>query len=187
MSRILGRTETTLYRRGNFNGTFDDLILNAIMEDRDAEIGLSPGFRWGASLPPGQDITVEDVYSQTAISYPKVYRLKFTGKQLKDILEDIADNLFNPDPYKQQGGDMVRVGGMSYRLDVNKPIGMRLSDMRLIKTGKSIDVAKSYTVAGWASINPNVEGPPVYDVVSRHIAREKVMRVPRNRHVKIVT
>ncbi len=187
MGRVLGRTDDTLYRRGNFNGTFDDLILQAILTERDAQIGMSPGFRWGPSLLPGQDITVEDVYSQTAISYPNVFRRKFTGQMLKDIFEDVADNLFNPDPYLQQGGDMVRIGGMSYAIDAVKPIGRRISDMRLISDGQPIEPGKSYVVAGWASINPDVEGPPVYDVVERHIAREKVVRVKPNRNIRVAS
>ena len=115
LGRVLGRTEGLLYRRGNFNGTFDDLICRALIEERDAEITLSPGFRWGATLLPGQDITVEDIYTQTATTYPNAYRTEFTGAFLREILEDVADNLFNPDPYYQQGGDMVRVGGMAYQ------------------------------------------------------------------------
>ncbi|HSV29443.1 MAG TPA: thiosulfohydrolase SoxB, partial [Candidatus Omnitrophota bacterium] len=131
LERKLARTESVLYRRGNFNGTFDDLICKALLEERDAQVALSPGFRWGSSLPPGADITAEDVFNQTAITYPNAYRSQMTGQLLKDILEDVADNLFNPDPYYQQGGDMVRVGGMSYRIDIHKPIGSRISDMTL--------------------------------------------------------
>lgn len=185
LGRVLGKTGTALYRRGNFNGTFDDLILQALLEERDAQIALSPGFRWGATLLPGQDITVEDVFGQTAISYPNAYRSEFTGKLLKDIFEDVADNLFNPDPYKQQGGDMVRIGGMSYSIDVAKPMGSRISDMRLIKTGEPIDAAKSYVVAGWASVNQGTQGPPIYDVVSRYIERKKEIRVPQNRYIRV--
>lgn len=186
VNRVLGRTETALYRRGNFNGTFDDLILDAIMEERDAQIGLSPGFRWGASLLPGQEITVDDVYSQTAISYPKVYRTQMTGKLLKDIFEDVADNLFNPDPYYQQGGDMVRVGGMSYTIRVNEKIGRRISDMRLMATGEPIEPGRSYTVTGWASVNQGVEGPAIYDLVSGYIARKKTVRASGNRKIRII-
>ncbi len=186
VEKVLGRTESLLYRRGNFNGTFDDLICNAIMEERDVEIALSPGFRWGASLLPGQDIRVEEVYSQTAITYPKTYRLEFTGQQLKDILEDVADNLFNPDPYFQQGGDMVRVGGMGYRIEVNEKIGSRISEMTLLTSGEKIDASKKYTVGGWASVNPATEGPPVYDLVSNYISRKKSVTVPPNNSIKVV-
>ena len=185
LRRVLGRTETLLYRRGNFNGTFDDLICQALRQERDAEIALSPGFRWGASLLPGQDITVEDVFSQTAITYPAAYRGQMTGQALKGILEDVADNLFHPDPYYQQGGDMVRVGGMSYAIDIRKPIGSRISDMRLVDTGEPVDAAASYTVAGWASVNEGVEGPPVYDLVSRYIASHETLTVPENTMVKV--
>ena len=184
--RVLGRTESLLYRRGNFNGTFDDLICNALLEERDAQIALSPGFRWGATLLPGQDITVDDVYSQTAITYPNAYRTEFTGEFLKTVLEDVADNLFNPDPYYQQGGDMVRAGNLGYTIDVGKPIGKRIADMTLLSTGEAIDPKKQYVVAGWASVNEGTKGPPVYDVVSRYIERHKSVSVPENRSIKIV-
>ena len=182
---VLGRTDSLLYRRGNFNGTFDDLICSALLEERDAEIALSPGFRWGGSLIPGQEITLEDVFNQTAITYPKAYRSEMTGKFIKEILEDVADNLFNPDPYLQQGGDMVRVGGMSYGIDIKNPIGQRISDMRLLKTGKPIDSNKSYVVSGWASVNEATQGPPVYDLVSRYIKRKKVIDIPENQNIRI--
>ena len=185
LNRVLGKTESLLYRRGNFNGTFDDLICQALLEERDAEIALSPGFRWGASLPPGSDITVDTVYSQTAITYPNAYRTKMTGKLLKDILEDVGDNLFNPDPYYQQGGDMVRVGGMAYTIDIHKPIGSRITDMTHVKSGKPIDPNKEYVVSGWASVNEGTEGPPIYDVVTDYIAKKKVVSVPTNNNIKI--
>ena len=185
LGRVLGRTDSLLYRRGNFNGTFDDLICAALIEERDAEIALSPGFRWGASLLPGQDITVEDVFTQTAITYPAAYRTEMTGEFLKVVLEDVADNLFNPDPYYQQGGDMVRVGGMGYGIDVSKPIGERISGMTHLKTGEAIDPAKTYVVAGWASVNEAVEGPPVYDVVSHYIERKKVIDIPENANIRV--
>ncbi len=186
LGRVLGRTEGLLYRRGNFNGTFDDLICRALIEERDAEIALSPGFRWGATLLPGQDITVEDIYTQTAITDPNAYRTEFTGAFLREILEDVADNLFNPDPYYQQGGDMVRVGGMAYAIDIAKPIGQRISEMTLIRSGKPIEADKSYMVSGWASVNEGTEGPPVYDVLSSHIERHQVIDIPENQTVRIV-
>ncbi len=185
LDHVLGRTDSLLYRRGNFNGTFDDLICAALLQERDAEIALSPGFRWGATLLPGQNITVEDVYNQTAITYPAAYRTKMTGAFLKEIFEDVADNLFNVDPYYQQGGDMVRVGGMSYRIDVSKPIGSRISDMTLLKTGKGIEATREYVVAGWASVNETTEGPPVYDLVSRYIENAKVVTVPENVNIRV--
>ncbi len=185
VNEVLGKTDSLLYRRGNFNGTFDDLICQAIIEERDTQISLSPGFRWGATLLPGQDIRVEEVYSQTAITYPKTYRLEISGKLLKDILEDVGDNLFNPDPYFQQGGDMVRVGGMGYTFEIRQKIGKRVSNMTLLSTGEPIEADKNYVVGGWASVNPNTEGPPVYDLVSNYIKRKKVIKLPENRAVKI--
>ena len=186
LSRTLGRTESLLYRRGNFNGTFDDLICQAILEERDAEIALSPGFRWGTSLLSGQDVTFEDVTNATAITYPNVYRNAMTGAQLKAVLEDVADNLFNVDPYYQQGGDMVRVGGLSYTIDVAKPQGQRISDMTLLKSGAPIDPAREYRVAGWASVAQGVEGPPIWDVVADHLAKTKTVKIEPNRAVKVV-
>jgi len=186
LDTVLGRTEALLYRRGNFNGTFDDLICQALLAERDAEIALSPGFRWGSSLLPGQDITGDDLFNQTAITYPAAYRTEMTGEYLKQVLEDVADNLFNPDPYYQQGGDMVRAGGLAYTITVDKPIGQRISDMTLLKTGQKIDPARKYVVSGWASINEGTEGPAVYDVVAKHIQRIQTVRMQPNRRVKVV-
>ncbi|OAN47038.1 thiosulfohydrolase SoxB [Magnetospirillum moscoviense] len=186
LGKVLARTDGLLYRRGNFNGSFDDLICQALLAERDAEIALSPGFRWGSSLPPGADITMEDVYNQTAITYPNAYRSEMTGQLLKDILEDVADNLFNPDPYYQQGGDMVRVGGLSYRIDINKPIGSRISDMTLLRSGKKLDAAKTYTVTGWASVNEGTEGPPVWEAVASWLTKKKVVNFGDNKTVKVV-
>lgn len=185
LETVLGTTESLLYRRGNFNGTFDDLICQALLEERDAEIALSPGFRWGSSLLPGQQITVEDVFHQTAITYPNVYRNEMKGSFIKEILEDVADNLFNTDPYYQQGGDMVRVGGMSYTIDIDKEIGSRISDLVSLKDGKPIDPNRNYVVAGWASVNEGTEGPPAYDLVSNYIAKKKTVKIPENQNVKI--
>ena len=185
LNEVLATTENTLYRRGTFNGTFDDLICQAIMQERDAEIALSPGFRWGRSLPPGSNITGDDLFSQTAITYPACYRNEMTGELLKTILEDVADNLFNPDPYYQQGGDMVRVGGMGYSIDVAKPIGERISNMTLLKTGASIEAGSKYTVGGWASVNEETEGPAIYDLVSDYLRKEKVVNVPENNNIKV--
>jgi sulfur-oxidizing protein SoxB len=186
LARVVGRTESLLYRRGNFNGTFDDLICAAVMEERDAEIALSPGFRWGTSVLPGAPITVEDIHNATAITYPQVYRTTMTGARLKEILEDVADNLFNPDPYLQQGGDMVRCGGLGYTIDVGAPIGRRISGMTHLASGAPIDPAKEYTVAGWASVNPGTEGPPVWELVERWVARRQTVRIAENRAVKVI-
>ncbi|ATQ70593.1 MULTISPECIES: thiosulfohydrolase SoxB [Methylosinus] len=186
LARVLGVTESTLYRRGNFNGTFDDLLCNAILQERDAEIALSPGFRWGASLLPGQNITFEDVTNVTAITYPNVYRSAMTGAQLKAVLEDVADNLFNADPYYQQGGDMVRVGGLSYTIDVTKERSRRISNMALTRTGAAIEPSRDYQVAGWASVNQNVEGPPIWDVVSEYLATTGTVKLEQNRAVEVI-
>ena len=191
LAEVLGTTENLLYRRGNFNGTFDDLICHALITERDAEIALSPGFRWGASLLPGQPITREDIYNMTAITYPNVYRVAMTGSDLKAILEDVADNLFNPDPYYQQGGDMVRVGGLGFAINPAEKAGQRISQMTLLPTrevpsGEAIDPTRSYMVAGWASVNQGVEGPAVYDLLSSYIQSQKAVSVPPNDHVKII-
>lgn len=183
---VLGHTETLLYRRGNFNGTLDDLICDALLQERDADIALSPGFRWGATLLPGQPITGDDVYNATSITYPNAYRSQMSGKMLKDILEDVADNLFNPDPYYQQGGDMVRVGGMGYTIDPSREIGSRITGMTHLKTGQPIEASKEYTVSGWASVNEGTEGPPIYDVVSDYLRKEKVVNIRPNDSVKVV-
>jgi sulfur-oxidizing protein SoxB len=185
LARVVGKADSLLYRRGNFNGTFDDVICAALLKERDAEIALSPGFRWGTSVLPGQAITMEDIHNATAITYPQVYRLPMTGARLKEVLEDMADNLFNPDPYYQQGGDMVRCGGLGYAIDVSKPAGQRISAMTLLKTGNAIEPNKDYTVAGWASVNEGTQGPPVWDLVERYVAGEKTVRVAPNASVKI--
>ena len=185
LTREVGHTDSVLYRRGNFNGTFDDLICAALLKERDAEIALSPGFRWGTSVLPGQAITVEDIHNATAITYPQVYRISMTGERLKEVLEDVADNLFNPDPYYQQGGDMVRCGGIGYAIDVSKPIGQRISGMTHLKSGKPIEPKKEYAVAGWASVNEGTEGPPVWDLVERYVSAAKTVHVAPNTSVKI--
>jgi len=185
LKQVVGRTETLLYRRGNFNGTFDDLICDALLAERDAEIALSPGFRWGASLLPDSAITREDIYNATAITYPAAYRMTMTGARLKEVLEDVADNLFNPDPYYQQGGDMVRVGGVRYAIDVGKPMGNRISDLTLLRTGKPLDPAKEYVVSGWASVNQGTEGPPIWDVVATYIQKKGVVAPKETDRVRV--
>lgn len=185
LNTVLGQTDSLLYRRGNFNGTFDDLICNALIEEREADIAMSPGFRWGTTVLPGQDITVELVHNATSMTYPAAYRSEMSGKLIHDILEDVADNLFNPDPYYQQGGDMVRVGGLGYKIDVGKPIGSRITDMTLLKSGEKIDPSKTYIVAGWASVNEGTEGPPIWDVVTNYVKRKKTVSVEPNTSVKV--
>lgn len=185
LAKVIGQTDSLLYRRGNFNGTWDDLICDALMDVREADIALSPGFRWGASLVPGAEIRREDIFNATAMSYPAAYRSEMTGETLHVVLEDVADNLFNPDPYYQQGGDMVRVGGMGYRIDVTKPQGSRITDMTLLKTGEKIDPAKSYMIAGWASVNEDTEGPAIWDVVEDYVGRQDTVTVTPNDSVVV--
>jgi S-sulfosulfanyl-L-cysteine sulfohydrolase len=156
-----------LYRRGNFEGTVDQLICDALRGEFDAEIALSPGFRWGVSLLAGQPLTMEDVMAETAITYPETYLQRMTGSQIKDILEDVCDNLFNADPYHQQGGDMVRVGGMTYTCSPAESVGRRISDITL-GNGRAIEAGNSYKVAGWASVNEQ-NGMPVWDVLAKHL------------------
>ena len=171
----LATTESLLYRRGNFNGTFDQLILDALMEVKGAEIAFSPGFRWGATLLPGDPITMEDVLDQTAITYPHTTLTEMTGETIHTILEDVCDNLFNPDPYRQQGGDMVRVGGLTYACSPASAIGHRISDLRL--RGEPLDAAKRYKVAGWAPVAEGAQGEPVWDVVAQYLRRHGKVRV----------
>ncbi len=186
LGRVLGTADGLLYRRGNFNGTLDNVICDAMLSERDAEIALSPGIRWGTSLLPGQPITFEDITNATAMSYPACYRMAMSGQRLKDILEDVADNIFNPDPYYQQGGDMVRTGGLGYKIDISKRMGARISDLTLLKSGTALDAAKDYTVAGWASVNQNTEGPPIWDVVAKYIENKKTIGATETNGVLIV-
>ncbi|MCV2881476.1 thiosulfohydrolase SoxB [Actibacterium sp. XHP0104] len=185
MAEVLGRTDSELYRRGNFNGTWDDLICNALIEEREADIAMSPGFRWGPSLIPGDEITREDLFNATSMTYPNAYRSEMTGETIHVILEDVADNLFNPDPYYQQGGDMVRVGGMGYHIDVSKPQGSRITNMTLLKTGEAIDPAKTYVVSGWASVNEGTEGPAIWDVVENYVKRKGTITIDPNKSVQV--
>lgn len=185
LSEVIGQTDSVLYRRGNFNGSWDDLICDALIFEREAEIALSPGVRWGPSLVPG-DITREDIWNVTSMSYGEAYRTEMTGEFLKVVLEDVADNIFNPDPYYQQGGDMVRTGGLGYTIDVTKPQGERISNLTLLKTGELIDPSKSYVVAGWASVNEGTEGPQIWDVVENHIRKLGTVSVSENNSVTVV-
>ncbi|NRP12055.1 Mannosylglucosyl-3-phosphoglycerate phosphatase [Aliiroseovarius sp. xm-m-379] len=186
LNEVIGTTDTLLYRRGNFNGSWDDLICDALINEREADIAMSPGVRWGPSILPGQDITREDIWNVTSMSYGEAYRTEMTGEFIHTILEDVADNLFNPDPYYQQGGDMVRIGGMGYRIDVSKPQGSRITEMTLLKTGEAIDPAKNYVVAGWASVNEGTEGPQIWDVVESHIRKQGTIKLDPNNSVSVV-
>jgi len=182
LSEVLAINRGLLYRRGNFNGTFDQLILDGLMAVQDAEIAFSPGFRWGTTLMPGENITMEALMDQTAITYPYTTVTPMTVETIKTILEDVADNLFNPDPYYQQGGDMVRVGGLQYTIDPNQPIGKRISDMRL--AGKPLEPGKTYKVAGWAPVSEEARqtgGAPIWDVMAQWLrANKEVSARPLN-------
>ena len=186
LTEVIGQADTLLYRRGNFNGTWDDLICDALISEREADIAMSPGVRWGPSILPGQDITREDIHNVTSMTYGKAYRTEMTGEFLNVILEDVGDNLFNTDPYYQQGGDMVRVGGLGYRIDISKPMGQRISEMTLLKTGEAIDPAQTYVVAGWASVNEGTEGPQIWDVVEDYIRKQGTVTVAPNTSVQVV-
>ena len=185
LTEVIGQTDSLLYRRGNFNGSWDDLICDALLSEREADIAMSPGVRWGPSILPGQDITREDIWNVTSMTYGKAYRTEMTGEFIHTILEDVGDNLFNPDPYYQQGGDMVRIGGMGYSIDVSQPMGSRISDLTLLSTGEPIDPAKTYVVAGWASVNEGTEGPQIWDVVESHIRKQGTVSVSENTSVKV--
>ena len=174
LAEQLAVTEGLLYRRGNFNGSFDQLVLEALMAERGAEIAFSPGFRWGTTLLPGDAITFEHVMDQTAITYPQVTLNELTGTQVKAVLEDVCDNLFNPDPYLQQGGDMVRVGGLTYACEPGARMGARITDLRL--AGQPLEADRRYKVAGWASVAEDAQGEPVWDLVSRWLRAKR--RVP---------
>jgi sulfur-oxidizing protein SoxB len=182
----LARNHGLLYRRDSFAGTFDDVICDALLKAREAEIAFSPGFRWGATLAPGQPITWDDVYNMTAITYPAVYRLKMSGETIKAVLEDVADNLFNPDPYYQQGGDMVRVGGLSYTINVDASIGSRIGNLTLMRTATPLEPAKAYVVAGWGSVNETVEGPPVWDLLGDYLKSQRQVSPQPRQAVKIL-
>jgi sulfur-oxidizing protein SoxB len=168
----IATADRLLYRRGNFSGTVDQLICDALRGEFDAEIALSPGFRWGTTVLPGQPVTMEDLLTETAITYPETYVLHMTGNQIKDVLEDVCDNLFNADPYYQQGGDMVRVGGMAYTCSPAESVGRRISNLKL-DNGRPVAAGKSYKVAGWASVNEQ-QGMPVWDIFARHLRSGKV-------------
>jgi len=173
LSEKLAVTEDLLYRRGNFNGTFDQLILDALMDVKGADAAFSPGFRWGTTLLPGEAITMDRLMDQTAITYPATTLTEMTGETIKTIMEDVCDNLFNADPYYQQGGDMVRVGGIQYTCDPSQKIGKRISNMML--KGKPLSPAKKYKVAGWAPVSEGVTGEPVWDVVATWLRDKKVI------------
>ncbi|MDM7944381.1 MAG: thiosulfohydrolase SoxB [Hydrogenophaga sp.] len=170
----LAVTEDLLYRRGNFNGSWDQVICDALMENKGADAAFSPGVRWGTSLLPGDTITYERMMDQMALTYPATTLNTFTGAQIKEIMEDVADNIFNPDPYYQQGGDMVRVGGMQYTVTPNATMGQRINNMTI--KGKLVEADKTYKVAGWASVQEGTKGEPIWDVVSGYLRDKKVIK-----------
>jgi len=178
LQKPLATAGTLLYRRGNFDGPFDQVICDALRKRNDAQIALSPGFRWGTSVLPGQTITMEHLLDQTCMTYPETYAREMSGMDIKAILEDVADNLFNPDPYYQQGGDMVRVGGMSYRIDPVAGFGKRIDEMRL-DNGEVVEASKKYRVAGWATVGAKSPGEPVWDTVAAHLQDVKTVEIKK--------
>ena len=173
LTREIATTDTTLFRRGNFNGSWDQIICDALLEVKEAQISLSPGFRWGTSVMPGQTITFDDLMTQTAMTYPETYARDIKGVDIKAILEDVADNLFNEDPFYQQGGDMVRTGGISYKINPTGKMGERITDIVLTKTGEKLDASKSYKVAGWSTVGAKSEGEPVWETVETYLKNVK--------------
>ncbi|MCX7961283.1 MAG: thiosulfohydrolase SoxB [Burkholderiales bacterium] len=182
LAEPLAVSESLLFRRGNFNGSFDEVILQALMAHYGAEVAFSPGFRWGITVLPGQTITLEDVYGHTALSYPNTWSREMTGAEIKAVMEDVADNLFNPDPYLRQGGDMARVGGATYTIDPTAKMGSRILDLRV--GGAPVDPARRYKAAGWASMM-EVDGPPVWDVVAAYLRQVKRVRVEERSRVRV--
>jgi sulfur-oxidizing protein SoxB len=185
LTEELAVADQVLYRRGNFNGTFDQIICDALREVKGAQISLSPGFRWGTTVLPGQTITMDHVMDQTCITYPETYAREMKGSTIKEILEDVADNLFNNDPYYQQGGDMVRLGGMDYTMAPKAGFGKRVTDM-VLDDGSKIEANKSYMVAGWATVGSKAPGAPIWDVVAEYLRSEKVAKVKKLNTPKIV-
>ena len=176
LNEPLAVSESLLFRRGNFNGSFDQVLCDAMIEVGGAEIALSPGFRWGTSVLPGDTVTMERLMDQTAMTYPETYVRDMSGAEIKVILESVADNLFHSDPYYQQGGDMVRVGGLNYTCDPLASMDARISDLTL-DNGKRLEAAKKYKVAGWATVGAKSPGPPVWDVVAEYLRAKKTIRV----------
>lgn len=178
LNEQLSVADELLYRRGNFNGTFDQIICDALRADSDSQISLSPGFRWGTTVLPGQAITMDHVMDQTATTYPETYVREMSGAEIKNILEDVADNLFNTDPYYQQGGDMVRLGGMDYVLDPTQSIGKRVTNMTL-DNGKKVEASKNYKVTGWATVNAPATGRPIWDIVADYLRAHKQVKLTK--------
>jgi len=178
LNQPLAVTESLLYRRGNFSGTFDQLICDALRDVLDAQISLSPGFRWGTSVLPGETITMERVLDQTCMSYPETYVREMSGEDIRFVLESVCDNLFNTDPYYQQGGDMVRVGGLRFSCAPNAVMGKRIGDLEL-PDGTPLEAARHYKVAGWATVASQAPGAPVWEVVADYLRAAKTVNIPR--------
>jgi sulfur-oxidizing protein SoxB len=185
LQQPLGVASGVLYRRGNFNGTFDQVICDALRAVNDAEISLSPGFRWGTTVLPGQTITMEHVLDQTCMTYPETYARDMKGSDLKAILEDVSDNLFNKDPYYQQGGDMVRLGGMDYSCEPTEEFGKRIDNMTL-DNGKKIEANKTYRVAGWATVGSKAPGEPIWDTVAKYMLDQKIINIKKLNTPKLI-
>ena len=183
LTERLAVSESLLYRRGNFNGPFDEVILDALLKRADAEVAFSPGFRWGISVLPGQAITLEDVYAHTALTYADTWTRQMTGAEVHRVMEDVADNLFHPDPYYRQGGDMVRVGGVTYAINPGKAMGRRITDVRV--GGRPLDPARRYKATGWASLG-EASGPPAWDVVAAHLRSVGHVRLEPRPRVRVV-
>jgi sulfur-oxidizing protein SoxB len=180
----LAVSDSLLYRRGNFNGPFDEVLLDALLKRADAQVAFSPGFRWGLTVLPGQAITLGDVYAHTALTYANTWAREMTGAEIHNVMEDVADNLFHPDPYYRQGGDMVRLGGLTYAIDPERPHGRRISDIRV--AGRALDPARRYKSTGWASLG-EAHGPPVWEVVAAHLRDIKRVKLDPRPRVKILS
>ena len=173
LTRVIATTDETLYRRGNFNGSWDQIICDALIDVKGADISLSPGFRWGTTIMKGQSINFDDLMTQTAITYPETYLREMSGERIKAILEDVADNLFNADPFYQQGGDMVRTGGISYRFNPTAQMGKRVTNIHLTKNNKPLEAKKMYKVAGWSTVGSVSEGEPIWETVEVYLKNMK--------------
>ncbi len=185
LNEEIGETNIDLFRRGNFNGTFDDLLCDSMIKELDSEICFSPGFRWGPTILAGEKIRMKDIFNQTAITYPEVYSRYLTGKAIKDILEDVADNIFNPDPYLQQGGDMVRTKGLTYKINPSGKMNERISDI-FMSNGKRLQANKKYKVSGWASVNSKESGKPIWEITKNYLKNIKYYDVKTKNTPKII-
>lgn len=183
LGETLAVSDSLLYRRGNFNGSFDEIILDALLRRADAQVAFSPGFRWGLTVLPGQPITLEDVYAHTALTYAATWTREMSGREIVALMEDVADNLFHRDPYYRQGGDMVRVGGLTYAIDPGARIGRRIRDVRV--GGQALQPGRRYRATGWAALG-EASGPPAWEVVADHLRRAKHVRIDPRPRVRVL-